>query len=64
MGAVAVPEEVNAPTSADAIDRMRAMLPEDRIVTSVAQPCAGEGNSPVSATAFWHMLRYGDNATT
>jgi len=28
--------EVNAPTPADAIDQVRATLPEDRIVTSVA----------------------------
>jgi hypothetical protein len=34
--AVAVAVEVNAPTPADAIDQVRATLPEDRIVTSVA----------------------------
>jgi hypothetical protein len=34
--AEAVPVEVNAPTPADAIDQVRATLPEDRIVTSVA----------------------------
>jgi hypothetical protein len=28
--------EVNSPTPADAIDQVRATLPEDRIVTSVA----------------------------
>jgi len=28
--------EVNAPTPADAIDQVRATLPEDRMVTSVA----------------------------
>jgi hypothetical protein len=32
----AVAVEVNAPTPADAIDQVRATLPEDRIVTSVA----------------------------
>lgn len=34
--AEAVAVEVNAPASADAIDQVRATLPEDRIVTSVA----------------------------
>jgi hypothetical protein len=34
--AVAVAVEVNAPTPADAIDQVRATLPEDRIVASVA----------------------------
>jgi hypothetical protein len=34
--AVAVAVEVNTPTPADAIDQVRATLPEDRIVTSVA----------------------------
>ncbi|MBD8729031.1 hypothetical protein [Frigoribacterium sp. CFBP 13707] len=32
----AVAVEVNGPTPADAIDQVRATLPEDRIVTSVA----------------------------
>ena len=34
--AEAVAVEVNAPTSADTIDQVRATLSEDRIVTSVA----------------------------
>lgn len=34
--AEAVAVEVKAPTPADAIDQVRATLPEDRIVTSVA----------------------------
>ncbi|WP_423924023.1 hypothetical protein ACPEEZ_06920 [Frigoribacterium sp. 2-23] len=34
--AEAVAVELNAPTPADAIDQVRARLPEDRIVTSVA----------------------------
>jgi hypothetical protein len=34
--AEAVAVEVNAPTPADAIDQVRATLPQDRIVTSVA----------------------------
>jgi hypothetical protein len=34
--AVAVAVEVNAPTPADAVDEVRATLPKDRIVTSVA----------------------------
>jgi len=33
---VAVAVEVNAPPPADAIDQVRATLPEDRIVTSFA----------------------------
>ena len=34
--AEAVAVEVKAPTPADAIDQVRATLPEDRIVTTVA----------------------------
>jgi len=34
--AEAVAVQVNAPTPADVIDEVRATLPEDRIVTSVA----------------------------
>ena len=34
--AEAMAVEVNTPTPADAIDQVRARLPEDRIVTSVA----------------------------
>lgn len=34
--AEAVAVEVNSPTPDDAIDNVRATLPEDRIVTSVA----------------------------
>jgi len=34
--AEALAVEVNVPTPADAIDQVRATLPEDRIVTSVA----------------------------